>query len=62
MQRRDFLRAVGYGAASMALSGCANAAQRTRLGANRKKTNIVYIIADDLGYAEVGCYGQKKIK
>ena len=62
MQRRDFLRAVGYGAASMALSGCANATQRTRFGANRKKTNIVYLIADDLGYAEVGCYGQKKIK
>ena len=62
MQRRDFLRAVGYGAAGMALSGCANTAQRTRLGANRKKTNIVYLIADDLGYAEVGCYGQKKIK
>jgi arylsulfatase len=62
MQRRDFLRAVGCGAAGMALFGCANAPQRTRLGANRKKTNIVYIIADDLGYAEVGCYGQKKIK
>lgn len=27
-----------------------------------KKPNIVFILADDLGYAELGCYGQKKIK
>ncbi|HEX8041253.1 MAG TPA: sulfatase-like hydrolase/transferase, partial [Chryseosolibacter sp.] len=24
--------------------------------------NIVYIYADDLGYAELGCYGQEKIR
>ncbi|ETZ24744.1 hypothetical protein N824_00540 [Pedobacter sp. V48] len=30
--------------------------------AQRKKPNIIYIYADDLGYAEIGAYGQKKIK
>ncbi len=27
-----------------------------------EKPNIVYILADDLGYAELGCYGQEKIE
>lgn len=26
------------------------------------KTNIVFILADDLGYGELGCYGQEKIR
>ena len=30
--------------------------------AAEKAPNIVYILADDLGYAELGCYGQEKIK
>lgn len=28
----------------------------------KKQPNIIYIYADDLGYGELGCYGQQKIK
>ena len=32
------------------------------LMAQKNKPNIIYIYADDLGYGELGCYGQQKIK
>lgn len=30
--------------------------------AEETKPNIIYILADDLGYGELGCYGQEKIE
>ena len=30
--------------------------------ARSRRPNVVLIVADDLGFAELGCYGQKKIR
>ncbi len=38
-------------------------AQKTKVKSLfKKRPNIIYIYADDLGYGELGCYGQQKIK
>jgi len=54
--RREFTGMLGLGAAATAtgLTGC------TELLFGRTP-NIILIVADDLGYNELGCYGQEKI-
>ncbi len=59
LDRRDFLRAVGATAASAALAphaGCVPSRTSDR------RPNIVFILADDLGYGELGSYGQTMIR
>jgi len=51
--RRSFLKVMGLGAASFALSGCARHTGK----ASRKKPNIVFVLVDDLGWHQLGCYG-----
>src|SRR5438046_2368948 len=55
MNRRKLLHTV------FALAFCLALAQPTR-AADANKPNIVFILADDLGYGDLGCYGQKIIK
>ncbi len=50
-------RVAGIVAAMTALAvGLAAGAETQR------RPNVIFILADDLGYAELGCYGQKKIR
>jgi arylsulfatase A-like enzyme len=59
--RRDFLSLVAGGAAAMLpLAGCKS--PRTGGRKSAKKPNIIFIMADDLGYGDLGCYGQKHIR
>ena len=59
MKRRDFLKAVSFGAAAFAMPAYA---QAPKLGDNGKKPNIVYIMIDELGYFELSCMGNKHLE
>ena len=55
LDRRNFLKTIGLGAAALTLPGCLRDSQRF------EKPNIILILADDLGYGDVGCYGSEII-
>lgn len=60
MDRRQFLKSLGASAVCVSFVGCSSVISEKKN--SNPKPNIVFIMADDLGYQELGCYGQKKIK
>jgi len=54
IQRRDFVKAVGMGTASLAMPGCL-VAERPK----PEKPNFIFILIDDLGWKDAGFMGSR---
>jgi arylsulfatase A-like enzyme len=55
--RRDFIKMMGLGAAALTVPGCTSTAQLR--ADSHQQPNIVLIMADDMGYSDIGCFGSE---
>jgi arylsulfatase len=58
MKRREFVKTLSAGTAASCFSGL----WQNGCNLSGRSPNIVFVLADDLGFGELGCYGQAKIK
>jgi len=62
MKRRDFIKSVGLGGLTLTLKACLQKSDFSDSNLSRRRPNIIFIVADDLGYGDLSCYGQKRFR
>ena len=56
MNRRTFLQSAILGGVLLAIPGCLS---RKSKNSPESSLNFLFILVDDLGWADVGCYGSR---
>lgn len=59
VNRRDFLKVVGFGVAAVAVPGWLSRVAAQATGETAGKPNIVVVLVDDMGFSDIGCYGSE---
>jgi arylsulfatase len=69
IKRKEFIQLLSAGGATLGLSAFSQKADKSSEGGRKhknlhssRKPNVIYILADDLGYGDIGAYGQKEIE
>ena len=57
LSRRDFLKASAMGTAAMVLPESRGLARPPTSQSSGRKPNFVFILVDDLGWKDLGCFG-----